>query len=571
VHTITVVWDSNADVRFNVLDTNGVRVNSSVVRDTNPGVWMGELEANQRYNIGLWSVNGIANYTATLEAELQAEVVPFAITEQPSDRLVTEGANATFSVEATGSDVLSYQWFANGQPLVGENSDSLTVFTTTLDDNGNRYNVEVSEGNDLITSDSATLTVRESLVLGQYSQQADASTWILDGPAPTLDFNTFGPLDDGWGRVLLRVDDVLLVGGDFTGIRQSRSSSTTPQPWLAALDAVTGQPVSTFQVPFQVDSVVRSLVLSPNGNQVYVGGDFGLLVVDAITGELDFTVSVSEGNRQGRVFDIAVSQTQIYIGGEFNNVEGVFRHNIARLSLNGALDGSWSPNVQGGFNSGREAPVQSVTVSPSGEAVYVGGNFTSIDDTDVPRSTENTTVSMLVLDASAGAAVRPEIFTPIVDRSVTGSDRKRLRARDIAVTDNYVIVAWGGPNHLTFHSLDGTRLRQYRATGDVQALQVMGDFVFVGHHGEFFGDLSNPIPAEAVQSINPEIIVKFKLHSFRIDDPSFLPEQAWEITGPFGVWGIAASEDSVWVSGQLSTAGSNSRAIDGLVRFPVQE
>jgi len=210
----------------------------------------------------------------------------------------------------------------------------------------------VSEGNDLITSDSATLTVRESLVLGQYSQQADASTWILDGPAPTLDFNTFGPLDDGWGRVLLRVDDVLLVGGDFTGIRQSRSSSTTPRPWLAALDAVTGQPVSTFQVPFQVDSVVRSLVLSPNGNQVYVGGDFGLLVVDAITGELDFTVSVSEGNRQGRVFDIAVSQTQIYIGGEFNNVEGVFRHNIARLSLNGALDGSWSPNVQGGFNSG---------------------------------------------------------------------------------------------------------------------------------------------------------------------------------------------------------------------------
>lgn len=215
--------------------------------------------------------------------------------------------------------------------------------------------------------------------------------------------------------------------------------------------------------------------------------------------------------------------------------------------------------------------MQSVSLSPSGDSVYVGGNFTAIDGIDVARSTENTTVSMLVLDADEGAAVRPERFTPIVDRSVTGSDSKPLRARDIAVTENYVIIAWGGPNHLTFHSLDGTRLRQYRGTGDVQALQVMGDLVFVGHHGEFFGDLSNPIPLEAVLSINPEIIVQFKLHSFRLDDPDFQLDQAWEITGPFGVWGIAASEDSIWVSGQLSTAGSDNRAIDGLVRFPVEE
>ena len=207
---------------------------------------------------------------------------------------------------------------------------------------------------------------------------------------------------------------------------------------------------------------------------MYVGGDFGFLVLNAVTGELDFEVNLIEGNGQGRVFDIAVSETQIYIGGEFNNANGIFRHNIARLSLDGELDGSWRPNVRGGFGSGREAPVQSVTVSPSGNAVYVGGNFTSINGIDVPRSTENTTVSMLVLDASSGAAVRPERFAPIVDRSVSGSDSKTLKVRDIAVTENYVIVAWGGPNHLSFHALDGTRLRQYRGTGDVQALQVMG-------------------------------------------------------------------------------------------------
>jgi hypothetical protein len=104
----------------------------------------------------------------------------------------------------------------------------------------------------------------------------------------------------------------------------------------------------------------------------------------------------------------------------------------------------------------------------------------------------------------------------------------------------------------------------------VQSLQVVGDHVIVGHHGEFFNTLANPNPPEAVVSLDPEVIKPFKIHSFRIDDPSFLPEQAWEITGAFGVWGIAAAADSIWVAGQISKAGSNERAVDGLVRFSVQ-
>lgn len=96
----------------------------------------------------------------------------------------------------------------------------------------------------------------------------------------------------------------------------------------------------------------------------------------------------------------------------------------------------------------------------------------------------------------------------------------------------------------------------------------MGDHLFVGHHGEFFGFLPTPIPEEAVVSLDPLEILPFKLHSFRIDDPSFLPVQAWTLLGPFGVWDIAASEDSIWITGQISQAGSNELFVDGIVRFP---
>jgi len=203
-----------------------------------------------------------------------------------------------------------------------------------MTDDGTQYTVTVSNGFETVISDIATLTVNEPLVLGLFSQVADDNTWMLDGPAPTLDFNA-GDNSGAWGKTLLRIDNLLLVGGDFEGIKPIRNATPTDRPFLAALDAITGQPVSTFQVPSDVDSVVRALAVSPNGQQIYVGGDFGLVVLDAATGSLDYTVGVTKGANPGRVFDIAVGDTQLYIGGDFNNVDSTYRANIARLSLAG--------------------------------------------------------------------------------------------------------------------------------------------------------------------------------------------------------------------------------------------
>jgi|GEM_PF-882766 len=553
-HTVTVSWDSDADVRFRVFEADGTAL-GPVVRDSNPGSWTGELDADASYYIALWSSQGIANYTATLEAS-----VPFMLTSQPVDSIATVGDDVTFDVEAEGSGTLTYQWMADGVAIAGETGDSLTVFAASLDESGTAYTVDVGNDFETVTSDPAILTVEEPLVLGHFSQEADDTTWMLKGPAPTLDYRA-GQNTGGWGQVLLRVGDLLLVGGDFQGIRSMRGGPVTARPYLAALDAVSGQPVSTFQVPPEVDGVVRALAISPSRDRVYVGGDFGLLVLDVSTGDLDVGVSVTEGLERGRVFDIAVTSGHVYIGGDFTRVDDTFRANIARLSLDAELDLSWSPNVTNGFEAGRSAPVQSVTVSPDEHTVYVGGNFGFIDGTPVGRTPRDKKVSLLSLDASDGA-VRPERFSPD-----TGNNSKAAFVHDIAVTEFYVIVAWGGPNHLTFHSLAGDLLRQHDSKGDVQVLQVVGDHVFVGHHGEFFGSSQDPVPPEAIESLDPRVIVPYKLHSFRIDDGSFENEQAWRISGAFGVWGIAAAEDSIWVAGQMFLAGTNDRSVDGLVRF----
>ena len=472
-------------------------------------------------------------------------------------RLLRGLFTTTGEAEATTGTDASGAWDADGLP------DGNYTLVVLPPDRGAVYRTVQVFGDTTRTGQDVSVPAAPA---GLFSQEADESTWMLDGPARTVDYNA-DENSNGWGQALLRVGDVLLVGGDFEGIRPNIASSATSRPFLAVLDAVSGQPVSTFQVPSQVDSVVRSLALSPDREQVYVGGDFGLLVLDAATGALELAPSVSGGGESGgRVFDIAVHDTLVYIGGDFSAVDGQPRSNIARLSLDGELDPAWSPdNVALGLSDGRSAPVESVAVSPSGNTVYVGGTFQSIDDVPVPRTPQNSRVSMLSLSADDGT-VLPERFMPDVGDVVKG-----VTARDIAATEFYVIVAWGGANHLTFHSTGGDRLRQYNGKGDVQFLQLFGDKVFVGHHGEFFNSVANPIPPEAVVSVEPEILVPYKFHSFRIDDPSFLYEQAWRISGPFGVWGIAASEDSVWVAGDISMAGSNDRAVEGLARFPASD
>lgn len=91
---------------------------------------------------------------------------PPIITTQPSSVSVTTGATASFTVTASGTTPLSYQWqlstdsSATWASAAGAaNSSSYTTASTTSTFNGYRYRVQVSNSAGSITSDAATLTV----------------------------------------------------------------------------------------------------------------------------------------------------------------------------------------------------------------------------------------------------------------------------------------------------------------------------------------------------------------------------------------------------------------------------
>jgi hypothetical protein len=80
------------------------------------------------------------------------------ISSQPSGLTVTMGATATFSVSATGTAPLTYQWFMN-TVAVGTNSSTFTIMQTPTSDNGAQIYVTISNTAGTITSHTVTLNV----------------------------------------------------------------------------------------------------------------------------------------------------------------------------------------------------------------------------------------------------------------------------------------------------------------------------------------------------------------------------------------------------------------------------
>lgn len=82
-----------------------------------------------------------------------------SITSQPANQTVTAGQTATFSVTATGTAPLSYQWQKGGANISGAVSSSYTTPITTTGDSGEQLRVAVTNSVGTISSNTATLTV----------------------------------------------------------------------------------------------------------------------------------------------------------------------------------------------------------------------------------------------------------------------------------------------------------------------------------------------------------------------------------------------------------------------------
>jgi outer membrane protein assembly factor BamB len=82
-----------------------------------------------------------------------------SISIQPSDQNVSVGQSATFTVAATSTAALSYQWQKDAAAIAGATAASYTTGASAAADGGSSFAVVVSNSSGSVTSRSAKLTV----------------------------------------------------------------------------------------------------------------------------------------------------------------------------------------------------------------------------------------------------------------------------------------------------------------------------------------------------------------------------------------------------------------------------
>ena len=143
------------------------------------------------YSVVVSNAVGGVTFTTTSSTAALAVTTPPTITTQPTSLTINQGQNATFTVAASASGTLSYQWrkgstnLANGGNISGATSGTLTLTSAALADAGS-YQVVVTNTQNAVassvTSSAATLTI-----IAPISITAQPQTKVVTAPdSPTF-------------------------------------------------------------------------------------------------------------------------------------------------------------------------------------------------------------------------------------------------------------------------------------------------------------------------------------------------------------------------------------------------
>jgi hypothetical protein len=247
--------------------------------------------------------NGVLPNATSVAATLTVNPVPIAptITTQPASQTVTTGQTATFTVVATGTAPLAYQWQKNGASIAGANAASYTTPATATTDNGSVFTVIVSNGVlPNAASAAATLTVNPATVAPKITTQPVGQT-VTAGQTATFTVVATGtaPLAYQWQK----------NGAAIAGA--TAASYTTPATTIADSGSSFTVTVSNGTSPNATSSgatltvnpapapVISVSVTSINFGSSVVGSTVSQPVIVSNTGNAALTISAVSATGSG--------------------------------------------------------------------------------------------------------------------------------------------------------------------------------------------------------------------------------------------------------------------------------
>lgn len=344
---------------------------------------------------------------------------------------------------------------------------------------------------------------------------------------------------------------VVYAGGTFSTVRPpDAAAGTSEQPAVnfAAFDAATGAPTGC-SLSFTLSSgtaTVRALALSPDGETLYAGGQFGavngvgvsnIAAVDTATctPRQDFKISVSATVRA-----LDVTADTVYLAGDFNSVGGQTRNKFAAVTTGADLL-PWTANA--------DEVARAVQVTPDGQHVALGGDFFTVNGT--------TSHALAVVDATTGA----------LTKSYPGFIPNTSTVQDLTTDATGLYTANEGTGGGVFDGRIAIDLDDYQqrwrdtCLGATQAVLVHSGVLYSGSHAHDCASMGG-FPDQPRKHLLAQ----------SVDDPTLLPwfpDTNDGIGEPVGPRVMAQTDKGghhyLWVGGEFTTV--NGVGQQGLTRF----
>lgn len=372
-----------------------------------------------------------------------------------------------------------------------------------------------------------TALVAALVIAGGLAVPSASSAPVSFSPTPVSGWSTNAPV-----HAVLIVGNTVYVGGDFTQVRPPGGGAAVNRARLAAFDIHTG----ALRTAFSADASARVETLATDGTRLFVGGSFTqikgvnksrLAAVDLTTGNV-FTGFTATFN--SNVFRIAVSGNRVFVGGSFTTLGVAARSRLAAVNtVTGATDPTFNPNA--------DNTVRSLVVSPDGNTVYAGGQFTAIGG--------GVRANIAPLSSTTGELLPLTFQYPLVNLSVPV-----VIDLDISPSGDRLFAALGGFENqaLSWSTVSGRRQWGHQVDGDTQAVHYFNGNVYFGFHEGDLGD-------STVRMLTADAATGAVVTPYHLPIDSF-----------FGVWNIDASADALVLGGEFMNV--NGVATQGFTILP---